>query len=374
MFQRSIIVIGAGVIGASVAFRLAQGGAKVTVIEAGDIGGGTSSTTFAWVNAHDKSPRGYHDLNVAGMAAHRLLAKELDGDWYHESGCLEWRSPAGRDAHVTNVERLLGWGYNARWITVDQALGLAPSIDPEAIGDAPVALFPEEGWIDTASYVRGLLAAASTLGATVVTKTRVTGAEWTGQKVVGVRTDSGTSYPADMVVNCMGRWADDPVLPEALRIPMNPSYGLLVFVQAPDVQLDRVLFTPRCHIRPDTPGRLLVCKNDAIHTLGPDAVIHAAMPEANDLVREASRVIPALASAKADEVRLGIRAIPADGLPAIGPVPGIDGYYVAIMHSGVTLAPAIGSMVAAELLDEGPEVALAMFRPNRLLSSEIAQA
>ena len=336
--------------------------------------GGTSSTTFAWVNAHDKSPREYHDLNIAGMAAHRLLVKELNGDWYHGSGCLEWRSPAGRDAHVTNVERLLRWGYNARWITADQALSLAPSIAPAAIGDAPVALFPEEGWVDTASYVRGLLAAALTLGATVVTKTRVTGAEWAGQKVVGVRTENGATYPADTVVNCMGRWADDPVLPEALRIPMDPSYGLLVFVQAPDVQLDRVLFTPRCHIRPDTSGRLLVCKNDAIHTLGPDAVIHAAMPEANDLVREASRVLPALASAKADEVRLGIRAIPADGLPAIGPIPGVDGYYVAIMHSGVTLAPAIGSMVAAELLDEGPEAALAMFRPGRLLSSEIAQA
>lgn len=374
MFQRSIIVIGAGVVGASVALRLAQGGAKVTVIEAGNVGGGTSSSTFAWVNAHDKSPRGYHDLNIAGMAAHRLLAKELDGDWYHESGCLEWRSPAGRDAHVANVGRLLGWGYDARWITADQAVGLVPSIDPAAIGDAPVALFPEEGWVDTTSYVRGLLAAATSLGATVVTETRVTGAVWAGRKVVGVRTENGTSFPADMVVNCMGRWADGPALPEVLRIPMDPSYGLLVYVRAPDIRLDRVLFTPRCHIRPDSSGRLLVCRNDAIHALGPDAVIHAAMPEATDLIREASRVIPALASARADDVRLGIRAIPADGLPAIGPVPGIDGYYVAIMHSGVTLAPAIGSMVAAELLDEGPQAALAMFRPGRLLSSEVAQA
>ncbi len=342
----------------------------MTLIEAGEVGGGTSSTTFAWVNAHDKSPRGYHDLNVAGMAAHRLLADELGGDWYYETGCLEWRSQGDRDTHLSNVERLLDWGYNARWITADQALTLAPSIGPAAIGDAPVAFFPEEGWVDTASYVRGLLAAAEALGATVVTKTRVTGADWAGQKVVGVRTENGASYPADIVVNCMGRWADDPILPEALRIPMSPSYGLLVFVRAPDIQLDRVLFTPRCHIRSDAPGRLLICRNDAIHTLGPNAVISPAMPEANELIQEASRVLPALASAKVDEVKLGTRAIPADGLPAIGPVSGIDGYYVAVMHSGVTLAPAIGSMVAAELLDKGPEPALATFRPDRLLSSQ----
>ena len=356
------------------AFRLAQGGAKVTLIEAGEIGGGTSAATFAWVNAHDKSPREYHDLNVAGMTAHRLLAEELAGDWYHETGCLEWRNPSDRDAHVSNVERLLGWGYNVRWIASEQALRIAPFIDPAAIGDAPVAFFPEEGWVDTASYVKGLLAAARALGATIATETRVTGVEWAGRKVVGVRTENGVSYPADIVVNCMGRWADDPVLPQDLRIPMSPSYGLLVFVKAPDIQLDRVLFTPRCHIRPDASGRLLICRNDAIHTLGPGAIISPTMPEANELIREASHVLPALASTQADKVKLGTRAIPGDGLPAIGPIAGIDGYYVAIMHSGVTLAPAVGSMVAAELLEKGAEAAIAKFRPDRLFHLETARS
>ena len=60
------IVIGAGVMGASVAYRLAQGGAAVTVLEAARIGGGTSGISFAWTNAHRKPPKPYHDLNVAG--------------------------------------------------------------------------------------------------------------------------------------------------------------------------------------------------------------------------------------------------------------------------------------------------------------------
>jgi len=147
---------------------------------------------------------------------------------------------------------------------------------------------------------------------------------------------------------------------------MSPSYGLLVYVQAPGIHLDGVLFTPRCHIRPDPSGRLLICKNDAIHALGPNSIVDPAMPEADALIQEASRVIPALASMKANEVKLGIRAIPADGLPATGPVRGVDGYYVAVMHSGITLAPAIGTMVAAELLGAHREAALAEFRPDRL--------
>jgi len=71
------IVIGAGVMGASVAYRLAQAGAAVTVLEATRIGGGTSGISFAWTNAHKKPPKPYHDLNVAGMKAHGSMRRRL---------------------------------------------------------------------------------------------------------------------------------------------------------------------------------------------------------------------------------------------------------------------------------------------------------
>ena len=72
-----MIVIGAGVMGASVAFRLAQAGADVTVLEAMRIGGGTSGISFAWTNAHKKPPKPYHDLNVGGMKAHAALKERV---------------------------------------------------------------------------------------------------------------------------------------------------------------------------------------------------------------------------------------------------------------------------------------------------------
>jgi glycine/D-amino acid oxidase-like deaminating enzyme len=58
----NVIVIGAGVMGASAAFRLAEAGASVLVLEAGRVGGGTSGISFAWTNAHKKPPKPYHDL------------------------------------------------------------------------------------------------------------------------------------------------------------------------------------------------------------------------------------------------------------------------------------------------------------------------
>ena len=72
-----IVIVGAGSVGANIAYRLAQRGAKVTLLDAGAPGGGTSSSSFAWVNAFRKTPRVYYDLNFASMAEHLALAEEL---------------------------------------------------------------------------------------------------------------------------------------------------------------------------------------------------------------------------------------------------------------------------------------------------------
>src|SRR3974377_2067012 len=76
--------IGAAVRGARVAYRLAQAGAAVTVLEAARIGGGTSGISFAWTNAHKKPPKPYHDLNVAGMNGHAAISDEFGATpWWH---------------------------------------------------------------------------------------------------------------------------------------------------------------------------------------------------------------------------------------------------------------------------------------------------
>ncbi|HEX9417712.1 MAG TPA: FAD-binding oxidoreductase, partial [Methylomirabilota bacterium] len=98
MSNADIVVIGAGSVGANVAYRLAERGAKVTVLEAGAPGGGTSGTSFAWTNSFHKTPRDYHELNTASMAEHLSLVAELGGgDWHKQEGALAWeQEPLGR--------------------------------------------------------------------------------------------------------------------------------------------------------------------------------------------------------------------------------------------------------------------------------------
>jgi glycine/D-amino acid oxidase-like deaminating enzyme len=85
------------------------------------------------------------------------------------------------------------------------------------------------------------------------------------------------------------------------------------------------------------------------------------------MVKRAARVLPCIGNAAPEAVRIGVRPIPADGLSAVGPMPELDGYYVAVTHSGVTLSPILAQLVANELVHGVCEPCLAPFRPGRLI-------
>ena len=131
-------VIGAGVLGVSLAVRLAEAGAEVTLLERDEPGQAATRSSFAWLNSNDKAPRVYHDLNVAGLRAWGRLAARLDGTaWYRPAGNLEWAvSPAHRAELTARVGRLTQWGYPARLIGPAEALALgAQACVPPAVRD-----------------------------------------------------------------------------------------------------------------------------------------------------------------------------------------------------------------------------------------------
>src|SRR5262245_689731 len=124
------IVVGAGVVGASVAYRLAAGGAAVTLLEAGQPGGETSARSFAWLNANEKPPEPYHRLNAEGIAAHRRLGDALGrGSWLHESGNLVFAAAGAPAAALeARVHRLRALDYPAELIGAARAAELEPAV------------------------------------------------------------------------------------------------------------------------------------------------------------------------------------------------------------------------------------------------------
>jgi glycine/D-amino acid oxidase-like deaminating enzyme len=366
------IVIGAGVVGSSVAYRLTQGGMSVSIFERGYVGGGTSSATFGWINANNKPPREYHELNVAGMRAHMALRAEFGAaPWLQDTGNLEWVfDEQSREAQRKKVETLRAWGYAAEWVTLAELRAMEPDIDPASVGDAPIALYPDEGWIDPVRYAHAMIEGARRGGATLRIGTRVTHVDGSRGRVTGVRTAEGDTVGADVVVNCAGQWLNDVVDP-GLRVPLAPTHGVLVLSAPVPTRLQRIVHAPQCHLRPDGASRLMIHDHGVDHHVTTDSTPAQALEAAHAGVRSAARILPGLTGARAEAVRVGTRPIPADGYPAIGALPGVEGYYVVVTHSAVTLAPLLGIIVADEVARGRADPRLAQFRPGRFAAKGV---
>jgi glycine/D-amino acid oxidase-like deaminating enzyme len=379
MSSSRYVVIGAGILGASVAARLASAGLRVTLLDQDQPGRAASRWSFAWLNSNDKTPRPYHDLNHAGIRAWAELAPDLDGDaWYRPVGHLELAtSDAGRAELEARVRRLTEWAYPARLIALAKASEIEPALRfPES--SETVAWFPGEGYVLTGPLIARLVARAASHGADVLTGEpgRVTGQDTGPAEVLKVRTAAGAVLEADEVVCCAGRWvpelakmagAASPVPLVDWDKPGATAPGLAVRVgpvaSAGPVHL---VHTPEISLRPH-PGGLL-------HLEAPDAAVDLHTPEprlrrwAAALLGRAQQTVRGLIDARVEEFQVCVRPMPADGQPIVGRVPGVPGLYVAVTHSGVTLAAHLSRLIAAELTIGTPPAELAPYRPDRFLT------
>jgi glycine/D-amino acid oxidase-like deaminating enzyme len=372
------LVVGAGVVGAATAFRLAEAGAEVELIDAAGPGAGTSGTTFAWVGA---SPRGlweYFELNVAGMAAYRRLRAELGPvGWYRSAGSLAWHSdPEAEAGLVDRVAELREAGYPAALIGRESARRLEPDLRFGASVEQ-VAFYPDEGYASPRPMIADLLGLARERGVTTRWNARVVGLE-DGPAVVLA---TGERLQADVVVLCCGRWSGEVAGLAGLELPMiagdeagSLAIGLLVLTSPGVQRVRRVLDADELMIRPDGAGRLLLHSDEHDRKVEPGAPPDAISGIAADVVEAAFAHLEVVQIPQVERAVVGIRALTGDLLPAVGWLPGADGVYVAVTHSGVTLAPVLGELIAAEVLDGTDERLLRTFRPARFATPTVSRA
>lgn len=363
-----IVVIGGGIVGSSVAYRLARAGARVTLLEAGTLAGGTSGASFAWLNANNKPPLAYHILNTGGMAEHRILAAEFgNAPWLHLDGNIEWAAgEADHAALLEKVARLRGWGYQAELLTTAELRALEPDLVPPP-GVERVAFFPAEGYADVPLLVGTLARAAERAGATIRTGCRVAEVARSGGRVAGVVIESGERIPADLVVSCVGRWSGELARTAGFHLPMEPTVGMLVVTAAAPVRLRAVLNSPTINARPDGGGRLRLQAVEFDPVTTPEMATMPLPAIAHRVYERALSVVPGLAGTPMQAALVGIRSIPGDGYPVVGPVPGADGLYILCTHSGVTMGPLLGRIAAREIMTGTIDPRIETFRPERLI-------
>jgi glycine/D-amino acid oxidase-like deaminating enzyme len=358
-----VAVIGAGIVGSSVAFRLSEGGAEVVLIDSAEPGSGTTSTSFAWVNANNKLPREYFELNLAGMREHERLRDEIGGGWLHSTGNLIQATEEDQENLEKRVERLISWSYSAEMLP---ASTVCEKLEPGAIFPDPetgVAHFPEESWVDAPVLTSMLVQAAGRNGAQTLAGNAVHGIEVGGGGVM-ISLESGDAIQADAVVNATGASAASVAGMVERELPLDVFRGLLVRVSVPGEPLRHLLHTPRINLRPDGPGHVLL-HHDSVDEKLSDDFSGIEDPLCAELLERGRDVLPALAGAEIVEARFGLRPVPADGHSCVGALSEIPGYYEAVTHSGVTLGPLVGRLLAREILIGEVDPLIAPFRPDR---------
>ena len=370
-------VVGAGIVGASIACHLAEAGAQVTVFDRTGPAAGATRNSFAWINAF-VADANYRDLRLQSLLAYHDLDRRL-GLGIVWGGYLNWAHDAAHAGIVrTNAGQLAGSPFPVQWLNAAQVAALSPHLTP---GPVEAAIYSAiDGHLDPVGVTERFLATARSHGAQLRYPCELTGIDFRHGRLIGVATKQGF-VSLDRLVVAAG--VDTPRLIAlcGFTLRLRHAPGILAHSK-PVPELTRIIH--------DGPGELSFKQMASGSIVGtdspepPDLPVHAGIraqpldfPDAalrdlhgNRILAKVMSLLPDARGAELEWLSLGFRPMPMDDLPVVGSVPGVAGVHVAVTHSGVTLAPILGRCVTAELLDGSRLPTLERYRPERFIPTE----
>lgn len=354
-----VVVAGGGIIGAAVTYFLTRAGAHVTLLEREQPGRKTSNNSFAWVNAFSRTTRSYYDFARRSVELYRQLPDELGlAVELHWNGGIHWVDAAtAAEGLRARVQELQSWGHPIALITPEELSAREPCLRAQPLA---ACYTPFDGATHPPSVIRAFLQRAQDLGADIRADTSLVGVEVSQGRVSGVRTPTDR-LAADVVVNAAGADAAAVGAMAGVRIPMFPKPGTLVLTVPQPPLIRSVIHTPALHLRQQADGRILLGESWTMDTEDTDL----SLARGERLLARAAEFLPDLAHARVETMKLGVRPMPQDERPIVGPVPGVAGLYVTVTHSGVTLAPLVGQLAAQEITTAQPSPLLAEYRIER---------
>ncbi|MEL6422890.1 MAG: FAD-dependent oxidoreductase [Pseudomonadota bacterium] len=364
---KKIIVVGAGIVGAAIAYRLTTHGHRVTVIEADSPGGVASPYSFGWINSTYGFARPYFDLRTASMARWRQLGEEIPELPLTQAGCLYLAfdndgTPldlaAFADAHA-------GWGYEIEAIGANRVRDHAPRLREAREGAAFAA---GDMALDAASAAQIFIRRAIANGAQLIAGVRAERICMAEGRVTGVETVLGV-IDADETVLAAGAATPFLVADIAPWLELTTPPGVLVHTMPTERFLEPIVLLEDVHVRQDARGRLIAGAD-----FGGRTGANSPQEVADAVMRDLRAAFTGLDDLKIEAVTVGARPTPADGAPIVGPLPGVEALTVAVMHSGVTLAAIVADAVAGALGEDGWIDEIAPFSPARFVPADASVA
>lgn len=370
--RADVVVVGAGVIGLSIAWRLAQAGRSVTVLERADVGAGASLAAtgmLAPAAEHEPGSDPLLPLALASLARWPSFRDALEaasgiGIDYRTHGTLVLA--IGRD----EVERLrfrhclqTRSGIAARWLSGPEVREREPILRPSVTAGI---LCPDDHQVDPRKVMAALVRACRTAGVALVAPCAAEVLDWAGGRVRGVQTAQGR-VSADTVILASGAWSGEGgLLPAEFALPVRPIKGqaLALRTTARTGTISHMVWTEQVHMAPKGDGDLIV--GATVEDCGFRPGLTAGGLYA--VLEGARRVLPGIEEMEVSAIWSGFRPTSDDDAPIVDAV--APGLVVATGHhrNGYLLTPATADAVLA-LVETGtlPEVArnfgLARFAP-----------
>lgn len=330
-----VVVVGAGARGASIAFYLARAGVRVTLIEKGFLGSGTSGANVGLVNVSGKTPEHYTAFSLLSGDMYAKLVADLDEPVDHQREGYFQVALSDSEAeqlvrHAARQSRVPG--VTVEVIDARRARELEPALSPRIVAATFCA---QDGNVDPLKLTVALGRAARRHGAQVLYHQEVTGIRLDGGRIAGVTTSSGEIATA-AVVDAAGVLVPHVARMVGVEVPLLPQRGQIYHLEA----LPPILRRPVHAIRQFRSGTVMVGTTNEF--VGHDrSVTYEAGVRVLD---RACQAVPALAGARVLRAWAGLRPMSPDGLPIYGAVPEVPGFYIAVGHSGITLAPITGQV------------------------------
>ena len=366
-----IVIVGAGAIGASIAYQLGRRGARdVVVLERDAVGAGSTSKAAGGIRVQFAT-RVEIELSLRGLAFFERFEDEMGApcDFHQEGYLFVVTDEATLARFRTNVELQRSMGADVRVIAPDDARALVPALN---VDDALAAVWgPMDGHASPNDVVQAYAAQARARGVRIVEDTPVTGIVVERGRVAGVRTPAGT-VATRLVVNAAGPWAPLVGRMAGLELPVDPRRRHIFVTDAFDGirhPLPLVTDTGSGFYCRSEQGAILMSPGDIGEITEYEARVDWGVLE--QAVEKAVRRIPALERAQVRHAWAGLRPLTPDGRAILDWAPGVDGLYLAVgfCGHGFQHSPGVGETVAEVLLDGSSTLDIRDLRLGRFPSA-----
>ena len=375
-----IVIVGAGVMGASIAFHLAQRKAgRIAVVEREHAGKGASGRSSALVRMH-YSFRPEVQLAVTSLRIFQNW-EAIVGETgeFRKTGFVQLVPKEEKEVLKANVGMQRSCGANTQVIDCAELQRMEPDWN---LDDEPAAAYePDGGYGDGAIVAQEFMAAARRLGVDYHAKTQVTGISMRAGRVSGVTTKS-SHLEAGSVVLATGQWTEPLVESLGVTLPISTEFHQVAILRNPSGMKPRgaacIDSGNTLYFRSDGEDKTLIGDFHGQRGIDPDVFPQRPSDEwLEEIIEKACRRVPKLENAEVMRGITGVYDMTPDSRPLLGGVPGVPGLYVVAGFSGMgfKISPAVG-LVMSELLTEGnaTTVDISAFRPSRFQEGQPIRA